>query len=314
VVHVQQEYKKQDIYREVTDAIVASIENASSPELPWHRGGASHDRPRNASTGKHYSGVNVLTLWLTAEKKRYESDLWATYRQWEELGAQVQKGERGSPIIFYKKYESEKPSEASEVESRPRFYARTSKVFNADQVKGFSVPKPEARNLVEILQATEKFVAATNADIRAGGDRAYYNRSEDYIRMPERERFIGTSTSTPTESYYSTLLHELTHWSGHDKRLNRELTGRFGGQSYAMEELVAELGAAFLCADLKVANSLRPDHAAYIADWLEVLKNDTRAVFTASSKASEAAAYLAKLNGPALARECRSDASNDAPY
>lgn len=317
---MQQEYKKQDVYREITDAIVRAIEqNPGSVELPWHRGGASHDRPRNAYSGKAYSGVNVLTLWLDAEVKRYSSDLWATYKQWEMLGAYVQKGEKGSPIVFYKRFDPKPSEEAGKYpDSKPRFYARTSKVFNAHQVKDFEPPKLTARNLVEVIQTADKLVSSTGADIRHGGDTACYNWNGDYIRMPDKERFTGTSNSTPTEAYYAVLFHELTHWSGHDTRLKRDLKTRFNKNAYAMEELVAELGAAFLCAELKVSNSHRLDHAAYIANWLEVFKNDKKAVFTAARKASEAADYLAKLDNPAPAPKAEEASSeetdDDTPY
>jgi antirestriction protein ArdC len=152
-----------------------------------------------------------------------------------------------------------------------------------------------------VIEQAEAFTAAAGADVRYGGDRAYYRRSDDHVQMPERERFTGSATSTPTETYYATLLHELTHWTGHESRLDRDLSGRFGNEAYAMEELVAELGAAFLCADLSITNTPRPDHAAYIANWLEVLKRDKRAIFTAARKAAQATDYLAGLQPKASA-------------
>jgi antirestriction protein ArdC len=165
-------------------------------------------------------------------------------------------------------------------------------------VTGFAPPVRQERNLVEIIHQADALIASTGADIRHRGDRAVYYQLEDYIRMPNKQRFTGSTTSSPTESYYAVLLHELTHWTGHKTRLNRDLATRFHKDAYAMEELVAELGAAFLCADLGVTNSPRQDHAAYIANWLQVFKNDTKAVFTAASKASEAAAYLQKFKTP----------------
>jgi antirestriction protein ArdC len=174
--------------------------------------------------------------------------------------------------------------------------ARASYVFNADQVDGFEAPPlPEPKDPAQILDRAEAFIAATGADIRHGGNRAFYRFPDDFIQMPERERFMGTETSTATESYYSTLLHELTHWTGSAKRCDRAFGKRFGDEAYAVEELVAELGAAFLCADLGITLEPRADHAAYIDNWLKVLKADKKAIFTAASQAAKATDYLAGL-------------------
>ncbi len=209
----------------------------------------------------------MLSLWVAEQKHGYGSNLWGTYKQWKALDAQVRKGEKGNPIVFYKEFERESPDNPDKLEMYR--VVRASWVFNADQVDGFSAPKPESPDLVEIIEAVEKTVKATTADIRHGGNKAYFIPSKDYIQMPDRERFTGTETSSPTEGYYSTLLHELTHWSGHEKRLDRDMSKRFGDQGYSMEELVAELGASYLCSSLNVSNSPRPDHAAYIAHWLD---------------------------------------------
>lgn len=287
--------EQKNVYQQVTDEITRAVEKgAGSFEMPWHR--ISIGRPKNAFTSQPYSGVNVLTLWVAGEQKGYGSELWATYKQWELLGGQVQKGEKGTPIIFYRKYEPVKV-EDEKVDDRPRYFARSSRVFNSDQVGGYSTPKKEVKSLVDIINQAEEVVGSTGADIRHGGDRAFYHHGEDFIRIPEKELFKGTKTSSATESYYAVLFHELTHWTGHEARLDRDMTGRFGDESYAMEELVAELGAAFLCADLEVANSPREDHAAYIANWLQVMQNDPKAIFTASRKASEGAGYVMKGNG-----------------
>jgi antirestriction protein ArdC len=168
-------------------------------------------------------------------------------------------------------------------------------VFNADQIEGWRAPEERRLGLVGAIETAEQFVANTKAEIRHGGDRAFYRQKDDFIQVPDMDLFTGTPTSSPTESYYAVLLHELTHWTGHKRRLDRDLTGRFGDESYAMEELVAELGAAFLCADLGISNGPRDDHAAYVANWLKVLKNDKKAIFTAASKAGQAADYLSRL-------------------
>jgi antirestriction protein ArdC len=164
-------------------------------------------------------------------------------------------------------------------------------------VNGYQAPVSDAAPMTVItpIEQAEAFVAATGAAIHHGGDRAYYRPSTDSIHLPPRDAFIDTPTSTPAESYYSTLCHELTHWTSAEPRCNRQLGKRFGDQAYAMEELVAELGAAFLCADLRITAEPRVDHAQYLASWLAVLKADKKAIFTAASKASEAAAFLAAL-------------------
>src|ERR1019366_1570514 len=163
-------------------------------------------------------------------------------------------------------------------------------VFAAEQVDGYQVPviDPLPAMVITPIEQAEAFVAATGASIRHGGGRAYYRPATDSIQLPPREAFIGTPTSTPAESYYSTLCHELTHWTSPESRCNRQLGKRFGDDAYAIEELVGELGTAFLCADLRITDEPRADHAQYLASWLEVLKADKKAIFTAASKASEA--------------------------
>lgn len=288
--------ERRDVYREITDQIIAAIEaGAGGAELPWHRG-VGTTLPTNVFTSNPYKGINVVALWVAAEAKGYGSGLWATYKQWSLLGAQVRRHERGSTIVFYKETHREiVEEETGETQAQTFLFARSSSVFNAEQVEGWQPPTPPVRDAAGVLGDVEAFVAATKADIRHGGDRAYYRRSSDHIQMPERERFTGTKTSSPTEGYYATLLHELTHWTGHKSRLDRDLGRRFGKEAYAVEELVAELGAAFLCSDLAITNRPRPDHAAYIGNWLEVLKNDKKAIFTAASKASQAKTYLSDL-------------------
>lgn len=283
-----------DVHRSVTEKIIAAIEaGAGEFRMPWHRSGASVVRPLNAFTGNGYRGVNTLALWAEGMLRGCESGYWATYRQWAKLGAQVRKGERGAVIVFYKKVADDGPEEGAEEKSENvRLIARASWVFNAVQVDGWSVPEPPQQNLVEALDKAESFIQATGADIRERGNRAYYSYTGDYIQVPPRNAFIGTDTSNPTETFYSTVFHELTHWTGHSTRLNRDLSGRFGDRAYAAEELVAELGAAFLCADLSVTNVPRPDHAQYVGAWHTLLWFDKRAIFTAASKASAAADYL----------------------
>lgn len=287
----------QDIHTQITNQIINALESCSGKvTLPWIKAGASLGHPVNAATGKAYKGINVVALWAAAMAKGYGDGTWATYKQWKKQGAQVRKGEKSSLVVFYKEMEVETENEdTGEIETGKRYYARASWVFNAAQVDGWTPPAVPAADSVAVLDGAEAFVAATGADIRIGGNRACYNPAGDFILMPHREFFTGTDTSSATEGWYATLFHELTHWSGHDSRCARDLTGRFGDASYAMEELVAELGSAFLCADLGVMPSPRQDHAEYIANWLEVLKKDKKAVFTAASKADQAAEWLLAL-------------------
>ena len=280
-----------DVYTSITNQIITSIENGvGDVQLPWHRKGFSIARPSNVQSKNSYNGVNILSLWIAAYINGFEYGIWGTYKQWQERGAQVRKGEQSSLIVFFKDIDVE--NENCEENSRYSI-ARASHIFNVAQVDGFKIDidEPQIDKIIACENA-ERFVQATCAKITIGGMRAYYSPSSDSITMPNRNRFLGTDTSTPTEGWYSTLCHELTHWSGASHRLDREFGNRFGDNKYAMEELVAELGAAFLCSKLGISIVPRDDHASYINNWLQVLKNDPKAIFTASSKASKAADYL----------------------
>jgi antirestriction protein ArdC len=282
-----------DVHQSITEKIIGAIEaGAGEFRMPWHRR-SPFGAPKNALTGKAYRGVNTIALWADGMLRGFDSESWATYRQWRELGANVRKGERGAVIVFYKKAEADPLEEDRQRKAKDtRLIARASWVFNAVQVEGWSAPASPQRNLVEALDQAETFIRATGADIRERGNLAYYTRGGDYIQVPPRSAFVGTQTSTPTEAFYATVFHELTHWTGHPTRLDRDLSGRFGDRAYAAEELVAELGAAFLCNDLGVTNVPRADHAQYVGSWHTLLRFDNRAIFTAASKASAAAEYL----------------------
>lgn len=282
-----------DVYRTVTDKIIEAIEaGAGEFVMPWHRAGPSLGRPTNAVSRAPYQGVNVIALWAEGVLRGYGSGWWATYEQWKTLGAQVQRGEHGATIVFYKRLEE--PAE-EEDEDGPRLVARAFRVFNAEQTAGWRTPTPVVSDPAEVIEQAEAFVASTKAVVRFGGNFACYRPAEDLIAMPERGRFVGSSTSTPTESFYATLFHELVHWSGAKHRLDRQFGKRFGDRAYVAEELVAELGAAFLCADHGVANEPRRDHAAYLSQWLALMANDKRAIFTAAQQARQAVAYLDSL-------------------
>lgn len=285
-------------YDAITAQVIAAIEDGVERwQMPWHGGSTALMAPRNACTEMPYHGVNVVGLWAAAASKLYPSGYWASYEQWRRIGAQVRKGERASNIVFYKKLDGEPQSAEHDQTDAPRFVVRYSSVFNAYQVDGWDVPAPPVRSEVEVNAQVAAFVEATKAEVRHGGSRALYSEQHDCILVPRAEQFAATLTSTATEAYYATLLHELTHWTGAAHRLDRAKGKRFGDRGYAFEELVAELGSAFLCSAFQVANEPRPDHAAYVAHWLDILRADNRAIFAAASLAQQAVEYLRLLAG-----------------
>ncbi len=289
--------KKQhlDIYQSITNQIIAAIEAGTGEvKMPWHRSGFNQSRPVNISSSKPYQGINILSLWAAAMSGGYHHGLWGTYRQWQEAGAQVRKGEKSSFIIFYKQFENDETENSENQSERRLFMARASHVFNVAQVDGYELPdQPElTENLVTCIASVEEFISKTGAIITEGGEQACYNPASDQISMPDQYRFFDTDTGSATEHYHSVLLHELTHWTGAKHRLDRTFGKRFGDHAYAIEELTAELGAAFLCADLGISASPREDHASYINNWLSAMKADAKAVFAAASAASKAVEYL----------------------
>jgi antirestriction protein ArdC len=320
----------QALHAELTQKIVAQIEaGAGEFKMPWHRPGVAFTLPKNALTEATYRGSNILWLWMAADEKKFEHPVYATYKQWHELGGQVRGGEKGTTIVKVGEWvpnsaADPKPDSNDFDDTAKRLYAKPATVFNIDQVdmppelRARLVPDNEPRpDFTVRLAHADAYIAATGAEFREGGQRAFYrhrleNGGGDFIQMPPRDLFTGTETSTPTESFESTRLHELTHWVGASHRLNRTYGERFGDRAYAFEELVAELGAAFLCAELGITNVPRPDHAQYISGWLAVLTNDTRAIFTAAAAASTAVAYLNGLQPPETAPTLPNPASTTA--
>jgi len=290
-----------DIYTRVTERIVADLEKGVRPWMkPWN---AEHAAGRITRPLRHngqpYRGINVLVLWIEAETRGYAAPIWLTFKQVKEIGGFVRKGEHGSPVVYASSFtKKEEGDNGQELEQEVHFLKEYT-VFNVEQTEGLPVhfyakAEPPKEHLQRIASA-EAFAAHTKADIRHGGNRAYYAQGEDYIRLPPIETFKDA------ESHAATLAHELTHWTKHEKRLARSFDQkRWGDEGYAMEELVAEMGAAFLCADLGITPEVRDDHAAYVAHWLKVLKDDKRAVFTAAAHAQRAADYLHGLQ-PSLA-------------
>ena len=280
------------IYENVTRQIVEAIEQgAGNFEMPWHK---LSEQPQNALNNHRYQGVNVLQLLLASRKKGFELPYWASYKQWQQIGAQVKRGEAAQLIVYFETKVDEKRDENGQMKEEKYFICRPSHVFNAAQVEGWQAPFKEPIDKTVALTQTEEFVAAVGAYIEHKGTEAFYDIQADMIRIPPRKFFKDTTTRSATEGYYATLLHELTHWTGHERRCSRNLKGRFGEEDYAMEELVAELGSAFLCADLGIAPEVRKDHAQYLDGWLRVLKQDPKAIFTASSKAAYASDWLHK--------------------
>jgi antirestriction protein ArdC len=253
------------LYEAVTSQVVAQIEaGAGQWRMPWHAI-AEAGEAVNALTGAAYRGGNHLVLGMVAVGNGW-SGHWGTYKQWQQLGAQVRRGERGTHGVKWSVVED--------------------KVIAAEQVDGWQAPEREPRDTPERLAEAEAFFSALGADVRHGGNRAAYSPSGDYIVLPEVDQFDNIA------AYYGTSAHEHAHWSGHPSRLDRNLSGRFGSDAYAAEELVAELSAAFTCAHLGISAVPRPDHAAYLSSWLRVLRADSSALFHAASKAQAATDFL----------------------
>ena len=231
-----------DIHATVTNSLIAAIEaNPGDWTMPWRRSGQSLRLPLNAASKRAYRGINTVVLWVTAQESSYASRHWATYKQWSELGAQVKKGEKGTPVVFYKTFHAN-PDPDDPEDDGTRRTARSFTVFNASQVDGFDDPDAAGEEALpadapQRIETAERFIAATRADIRYGGDRAFYRPSTDHIQMPLLSSFTGTDTMPADEAFAATKLHEILHWSGAPHRLNREFGKRFGDEAYAFEEL-----------------------------------------------------------------------------
>ena len=280
--------EKQDVYSRVTSQIIKAIEaGVSNWRMPWHTSGKFAFSPINVTSKKPYRGINTVCLWAAAQAKGYERGEWGTYQQWQERGAQVRKGEKATLVVFWKFANNTAETDDDTPKSGSRLlFTRGYSVFNAAQVEGYK-PKLDADTPIEQrIESAEQFFSRINTRVVHMGNRAFYSPDSDIITLPPFAAFF-----TPMD-YYSTRAHETGHWTAKADRCNRELGKRFGDNAYSIEELIAELTAAFVCADLGLSSEPRPDHAQYIASWLRVLKADKRAIFTASSKAQQAADYL----------------------
>lgn len=288
---------KADIYTRITSEIVQSLERGVKPwTQPWNAAHAAGpvSRPLRYN-GQSYSGINVLTLWAASMERHYAAPIWMTFRQAKELGGHVRKGEKGAPVVYANTLvKTETDERTGDEEERTIPFMKGYTVFNVEQIDGlpdhYYAAAQDGHNPDERIAHAEDFFRQTRAEIRHGGDSAYYTLTDDRIQMPLFESFRNA------ESYYATLAHEMVHWTRHESRLDRDFgRKRFGDAGYAREELVAELGAAFLCADLGIKLEDRDDHAAYIGSWLKVLQDDKRAIFAAAAHAQRAADYLQGL-------------------
>ncbi len=282
-----------DLATAVTAQLVTQIETGPGTwRMPWHTVPGLFD-VRNASTSNRYRGANVVSLALEAIEAEHPTGWWSTDRQWSDLGAQVRKGERSTRIVKWvptKRNDADAtPAGHGADEDQRTLVPRVYSVFNAAQVDGWAPPTPVAATEIERNALADEFIANTGARITYGHNHAAFLPTKDVIELPAPAQFADT------EALYSTACHELTHWTGHNSRLGRDLTGRFGDDAYAAEELVAELGAAIACAHLGVAPTPRDDHASYLANWLEILNADPKALFAVAAKAQAAVDYLDSL-------------------
>ena len=299
---------KTDLYQRVTDKIVADLETGVRPWMkPWN---ADHAAGRITKPLRHngqpYQGINIIMLWSAAVTKDFTAPIWMTFRQAKDLGGHVKKGEKGELVVYADRFRKTEVDEATgDEQEREIPFLKSYTAFNVEQIEGlpeqyYALAEPQA-DPVERIEQAETFFAATGADIRHGGNRAFYRPADDLVQMPPFETFRDA------ESYYATLAHECVHWTKHETRLDRDLgRTRWGDEGYAREELVAELGSAFLAVDLGLDLEPRDDHAAYVASWLKVLKDDKRAIFQAAAHAQRAADFLHGLqtktaDNPAMA-------------
>ena len=283
---------RNDLHQRITQQIIQAIEaGAGDYRMPWNTSGSSASLPQNPVGKYEYHGINVLSLWASQQLRVFTTGRWATYRQWLSIGAQVRKGETGSPTVFYQPImgddDRENNVDSASAQGRPGrpFILKMATVFNADQVDGFH-PEHVAPPADQRHDMAEQVIKNSKARILWGGEKACYLPTRDEIHLPHPEEFVSA------EAYYGVAFHELIHWTGHESRCARDLSGRFGSAAYAMEELVGELGAAFLAAEVGISQKPRHDHAQYIGSWLELLRDDSRAIFIAAARAHEACAFL----------------------
>jgi antirestriction protein ArdC len=302
--HARAGSDRPSLYDEITNRIISELEGGRVPWVqPWGTSAAKAPlaMPKNGATGRPYSGINVLILWGSVIEHGFPIQRWVTFRQALGLGGNVRKGERGTTVVYADRFipdnEKRRAQETGEEAQSIPFLKRFT-VFNLAQCEGLpddlavAVPPP-APGLIE--PRVEALIKATGIDFRIGGDRAFYMPELDYIQVPPPRAYFEPI------NWHRTALHELGHASGAAHRLNRDLSGSPGSKKYAFEELVAEMNAAFCCASLGIVPTVR--HADYLASWLDVLREDNRAIIRAASQASKAADYILGF----LSKEERSD-------
>lgn len=275
-----------DINQIISDKIISILERGTTHQGKRWTGSSGHGIPTNAKTGEQYRGINVLVLWAEIADKGYASSQWLTYNQAADIGAQVRKGEKSVLCCYYKTVE--KKGDHEDAEGDKYFMAKPFWLFNVAQIDNLpaNMITTAPVNAFNPVKEAEQILTNSNAQINYGFDSAYYSPSADKICLPMRERF------TTESNFYATALHELTHWTGNETRLNRSFGKRFGDDAYAFEELVAELGAAFTVGKLGMVDATIEAHADYVQSWLKVLKNDKKAIFTAASAAAKASDFI----------------------
>lgn len=291
--------EKFDLYAVVTQSILASLEKGVRPwTQPWTGGGGFGVIPVNAD-GKEYRGVNVWLLWVAAAEKGYSNNQWMSFKQAVALKGAVRKGEKSTLVTFFKPMIQKAKDEAGNEVEKKTFLLRYFNVFNVEQIdglperfysSGIAAPQDTKKALLAKIASAEAYFTKIGGTIKTSNS-AHYNSNTDQIGMPSFDKFVDA------ESYYATLGHEYGHWTGAEKRLNRTYGKRFGDEAYAVEELVAEMSSAFLCAKLGITLTPREDHAAYLSHWIKVLKTDKYAIFTASTAAQKAVEFLDKAAG-----------------
>lgn len=283
-----------DVRQIITDRIISMLEKGEGYfRERWSRA-SQHGMPRSGKTGNAYKGINVLVLWDAALENSYASNVWLTFKQAQEMGAQVRKGEKGTMCVYFEMVQKKAKANEDEADFFPMCKAFW--LFNVAQIEGLpaditATDEKKSQEIFDQCELGEMLLRTSGARIAYGFDSAMYSPSKDMIGMPDKNKFFSA------EDYYSTAVHELTHWTGHETRLNRVFGKRFGDDAYAMEELVAEISASFLCAELGFINKTIPNHVSYIESWLKVLKNDKNAIFTAAKQANLATTYLLEKAG-----------------
>ena len=281
------------LYADITGKILAELEGGRFPWVqPWGKAGtaSSIDLPSNAATGRRYSGINVLILWGAVIDGGHARQSWLTFKQAQKLGGCVRKGERGTSVVYASRFipgrEAGQP-DAGETGSRGIPFLKRFTVFNVEQCDDLPetvVPSPQPPAVELIMPQVERLIDAIGVDFRIGGARAYYDPRHDYVQVPPPQAYFEPI------NWHRTALHEIAHSTGHKARLARDLTGSFGSKKYAFEEIVAEITAAFACAALGVVPTVR--HSDYVGSWIDLLRDDERAIFRAASAASKAANYV----------------------